>query len=291
MNTRFEVAMAEIVLDLLGVAGALSGPPKNQAIPYLAKLALIDAGFTMVYIMYGISDHSATESRLFRTRVLLLDMLRSKIEWDLWYHFMFNRNVFLCMLTLGFWIPKFRERTAVKYPGRINWRVDHPRPDGWVSPELVPDPDPAENILPLDEYLRLPDPTPAELQSCPEVETLRSALQTIPVRVEDNMISTHVPLLLYIDKKFNHILRNYNRSAKSPQDLAAFEARKLFLNKMRSRIEWEDWNMIRRQCTAYLCIFTAGLWTPCCIKVSKEEYPGFEAWRSKHPEPEYWRTK
>jgi hypothetical protein len=290
------VAMAEILLDLFDVVGSLPSTA-NIDTSLLARRAVIDAGFTMVYIMYGISDHSATESRVFRTRVLILDLLRSKAEWDLWYDYMFNRNVMLCLLTAGLWTPCLRRRTSVQFPGRLNWRVDHPRPDWWVSPGLVPVDDQAEDILSLDEYLRLPDPTTAELNTCPEVETIRSALQAIrsalqamPYPIENNVVHTHCPLLRYIDSKYNHLWHNYSRSPQSPQDLAAFEARKLFLSTVRSRIEWEDWHLARLNCAAFACVFSAGLLTPCSIKVCTEEFPGFEAWRSQHPEPEYWHT-
>ena len=72
--------MAEVLLEVLGAAGSVGSTPHIDT-SFLERMALIDAGFTMVYIMYGISDHSTTESRAFRTRVLILDLLRSKAEW------------------------------------------------------------------------------------------------------------------------------------------------------------------------------------------------------------------
>ena len=279
--------MAEVLLELLGAAGSVGSAPRIDT-SFLERMALIDAGFTMVYIMYGISDHSPTESRAFRTRVLILDLLRSKAEWDQWYEFMFNRNVFLCLFTVGLWTPCLLRKASVQYPGHLNWRLDHPRPDCWVSPGLVPVDDPAEGILSLNEYLLLPDPTRAELSTSPEIVTIHSILQAIPVTVQNNLVSTRLPLLRNIDSKYNDLWHNYSSSLQLPQDLDAFEARKLLLNTVRSRIEWEEWHWNRVACATFACIFSLLLLTPCYIKVACEEFPGLEAWRSQHPEPESW---
>ena len=98
----------------------------------------------------------------------------SKAEWDQWYEFVFNRNIFLCLFTVGLWTPCLLHKASVQYPGRLNWRVDHPRLDCWVSPRLVPVDDPAEGILSLNDYLLLPDPTRAELSTSPEVATIHN---------------------------------------------------------------------------------------------------------------------
>lgn len=291
------VAMADILLEglqLVGDVGDLQCENwgGNTIDPSLlakqARIALIDAGFTEVHIMYGISDHSAAEYQVYQTRVLILDLLRSRAEWDLWYKYMSNRNAALCVLTVGLWTSCFARRLSVQYPGRLKWRDGHPRPDWWVLLlELAPLPVGEQDSL--DAYLRLPDPTRAELMNFPEVQTIDSILKAIPVSVENNMVSTRLPLLRYIDSTFNDLKQNYySRRPQSPHDIAAFEARKLFLSTIRSRIEWEEWHLARLQCVAFACIFSVGLWTPCCIKVCNEKFPGFETWRSHHPEPNSW---
>ena len=284
---------SHLMLFALVITSAFNNPALVvlwRSITYFVNIIVLftNAGFTMVYIMYGISDHSPTESRAFRTRVLILDLLRSKAEWDQWYEFMFNRNVFLCLFTVGLWTPCLLRKASVQYPGHLNWRLDHPRPDCWVSPGLVPVDDPAEGILSLNEYLLLPDPTRAELSTSPEIVTIHSILQAIPVSVQNNLVSTRLPLLRNIDSKYNDLWHNYRSSLQSPQDLNAFEARKLLLNTARSRIEWEEWHWNRVTCATYACIFSLLLLTPCYIKVACEEFPGLEAWRSQHPEPESW---
>ena len=169
---------------------------------------------------------------------------------------MFNRNVFLCLFPVGLWTPCLLRKASVQYPGRLNWRLDHPRPDCWVSPGLVPVDDPAEGILSLDEYLLLPDPTRAELSTSPEIVTIHNILQAIPVSVQNNVVSTRLPLLRNIDSKHNDLWHNYSSSLQLPQDLNAFEARKLLLNTVRSRIEWEEWHWNRVTCATYACTFS-----------------------------------
>jgi len=120
----------------------------------------------------------------------------------------------------------------------------------------VPVDDPAEGILSLNEYLLLPDPTRAELSTSPEVATIHTILQAIPVSVQNNLVSTRLPLLQNIDSKYNDLWHNYSSSLQLPQDLNAFEARKLLLNTVRSRIEWEEWHWNRVTCATYACTFS-----------------------------------
>ena len=225
------------------------------------------------------SDHSATEARLFRTRVNLLDVLRSKSEWDLEHIYEKQRSVCLCFFTCGLFWPCVRRKRDKQYPGRLSWRADHPRPDWWVSPSLAPVDDPAENILPLDEYLRLDTPV---MRSSPEAETIHRLLRA--------GLSHSEGLKQYIDSTYLDLWNRYRQSPKSPQDLAAFESRKRFLSAERSRIEWKEWHLERHICCYLTLLFTAFLTLPCFIMVACEKYPGFEAWRSMNPEPAHWRT-